>query len=124
MTHTCMCGAVCLRCLLCLNVPAVYSQCQALMCGAPGTANVFQCVQVCAVVTLGSDRLKLSVENSRLQRAFSAYPSHRTHKRTHAVVFSGCRCGLQPIITPWRSSQANQTGLALPRTESAACGFT
>lgn len=40
------------------------------------------CVQVCAGMTPGSDRLRLSVEISRLQRAFSAYPRHWTHTNT------------------------------------------
>lgn len=78
MTQTCTPGVVCLRCLLCLNVPVVCSQCQTLM----SSARLLVCVQVCAVMTPGSDRLRLSVEISRLQRAFSAYPRHRTHTNT------------------------------------------
>lgn len=40
---------------------------------SPGTASVFQCFQV------GSDGLRLSVEDSRLQRALRACPRRRTH---------------------------------------------
>lgn len=77
------------------------------------------CVKVRSVKGLDSDRLKPSVEGSRLRRAFSTYATDRIHTHTHAVVCSGCQCGLQPIITPCRNSQANQTGLALPRTLQA-----
>lgn len=80
------------------------------------------CVKVCSVKypTPDSDRLRSSVERSRLRRVFSIHSRDRTHAlkhtHTHAVVCSGCQCGLQPIITPCRESQANQTRLALPRT--------
>lgn len=50
---------------------------------ARNDARLLACVQVCAVMTPGSDRLRLSVEISRLQRAFSAYSRHRIHTNTH-----------------------------------------
>lgn len=47
--------------------------------GAGNGERLPVCVQVCAVPTLGSDGLRLSVENSRLQWALRACPRHRTH---------------------------------------------
>lgn len=108
-------GAVCLRrevSGVCVNVSSVYSRCQALKTGAPEVVcvcgcvctSLLVCVKVRSVKGLDSDRLKPSVEGSRLRRVFSTYATDRihTHARTHTQwsvqgVSVVCSLSLHPV---------------------------